>query len=55
MDHGEKCDDGNIIGGDGCSETCQHETCGDGIVCTGEECDDGNVASGDGCSNTCRR
>ncbi len=30
-DVGEKCDDGNTINGDGCSNTCTIERCGDGI------------------------
>ena len=35
-DPGEQCDDGNIVGGDCCSSTCQFETgsCDDGNVCT---------------------
>ncbi len=31
LDSGEQCDDGNAVGGDGCSATCQVE---DGFVCT---------------------
>lgn len=39
-DPGEACDDGNIIGGDGCSADCHStEICGNGIVDPGEECD----------------
>ena len=69
-DLGEQCDDGNRIGGDGCSGTCQIEpnwkcptagspcvstiVCGDGIREPGEECDDGNTTNGDGCSSTCQ-
>jgi len=53
----EECDDGNIISGDGCSDTCQEEVsvCGNGILESwgGETCDDGNIISGDGCSATC--
>jgi cysteine-rich repeat protein len=61
----EACDDGNIVGGDGCSATCTIEsgyscvgtmpsvcntTCGDGIKAGAEACDDGNGTSGDGCT-----
>ncbi len=50
----EVCDDGNNVGGDGCSADCSsNETCGNGITELLESCDDGNVASGDGCSATC--
>ena len=52
---GEQCDDGNTVGGDGCSAACQFEVCGNGIVDVGETCDDGNTTSGDGCSATCQR
>ena len=50
---GEQCDDGNGVGGDGCSTTCQIEECGNGVLDVGEECDDGNAVSGDGCSSQC--
>jgi fibro-slime domain-containing protein len=69
LDPGEQCDDGNTVGGDGCTPLCQieqgwtcptpgqpcvrTEICGDGILQPPEQCDDGNVASGDGCSSTC--
>ncbi|MBU4511843.1 hypothetical protein KKD19_01170, partial [Patescibacteria group bacterium] len=51
----ETCDDGNNIGGDGCSSICIAEGCGDGIVqiVLGEECDDGNVSNNDICKNDC--
>jgi cysteine-rich repeat protein len=51
----EDCDDGNMIGGDGCSTSCTFEECGDAVVdaAAGEECDDGNVLAGDGCSPSC--
>jgi cysteine-rich repeat protein len=53
----EVCDDGNQVGGDGCSADCQsNETCGNGIVdyLVGETCDDGAPGrSGDGCSSRC--
>ena len=63
--NGEECDDGDIVGGDGCSATCQNEgsasvggVCGDGIrdhnpAQGGEDCDYGDVTSGDGCSRFC--
>ncbi|HEY5958244.1 MAG TPA: fibro-slime domain-containing protein, partial [Polyangiaceae bacterium] len=65
---GEGCDDGNVIGGDTCTPTCQQEpsctrgadgvcaftpACGNGAIESGEACDDGNSASGDGCSSAC--
>ncbi len=50
---GEQCDDGNTTPGDGCSDTCMTEECGDGDLDPGEECDDGNTTSGDGCSDVC--
>jgi cysteine-rich repeat protein len=49
---GEKCDDGNISGGDGCPANCK-DPCGDGVLDGGEECDDANVVKGDGCSYAC--
>lgn len=55
MQAGEECDDGNRYHGDGCSEDCLIERCGDGLVqvLDGEECDDGNSEGGDGCSDRC--
>ena len=32
VDPGEECDDGNSYPGDGCSEMCKLELCGDGVV-----------------------
>jgi len=68
-ERGESCDDGNRIGGDGCSGTCKIEpnytcpvdgqpcvstvACGNGTREPGESCDDHNTDSGDGCSSTC--
>jgi cysteine-rich repeat protein len=51
----EQCDDNNTQNEDGCSSTCQIESCGDNIVQAGlgEQCDDGNNASEDGCSALC--
>ena len=65
---GEVCDDGNMVSGDGCSETCMFEpgfecsgeptvcvaiVCGNGLIASSETCDDGNTTAGDGCSDTC--
>ncbi len=58
---GEKCDDGNTDGGDGCNPRCTgEEICGDSfldpVLQDGgfEICDDGNTDAGDGCSSNCR-
>ena len=52
---GEQCDDGNVIGGDGCTPQCKFNVCGDGVVLKAkEECDDGNKQNGDGCSTACK-
>jgi uncharacterized delta-60 repeat protein len=54
---GEVCDDGNTVGGDGCSADCRSsETCGNGIVdvASGEQCDDGNAVQADNCHNDCK-
>lgn len=47
----EQCDDGNTESGDGCSDRCRQEFCGDGVVQPrlGEQCEDGNNVCGDGC------
>ena len=62
----EECDDGNRIGGDGCSDSCVVENgwdcsngncetvCGDGRLFFSEQCDDGNSFSGDGCDKYCK-
>ena len=53
----EKCDDGNIVDGDGCAANClSTEVCGDTVInsAAGEICDDGNTDSGDGCAADCR-
>src|SRR6185437_15357276 len=71
QDPGESCDDGNKVGGDGCTPLCQVESgwicpqvgactrnvvCGDGMVTAPfEACDDGNTDNGDGCSSSCQR
>ncbi len=50
----EECDDGNSVGGDGCSAGCTTEVCGDSIVnSASEQCDDGNAIEGDGCDTNC--
>src|SRR6266699_16317 len=58
VDPDEECDDGNRVGGDGCSAACKVESgmprCGDGILETGEACDDGNTIGGDGCTADCK-
>ena len=67
LDSGEQCDDGNVIGGDGCDSSCTIESrwtcsvpghpckpvCGDGVVLGSEQCDDGNLIDGDGCDSNC--
>jgi cysteine-rich repeat protein len=55
VDPPEVCDDGNTVGGDGCSATCNStEICGNDVLDPGEVCDDGNTFGGDGCSATCQ-
>ncbi len=58
VDRGEVCDDGNTVGGDGCSADCRSdETCGNDIVdlIVGEQCDSGlRGLSNDGCSSQCQ-
>jgi cysteine-rich repeat protein len=63
----EVCDDGNQVGGDGCSASCSPEVgfscagspsvctpqCGDEQIVGGETCDDGDTTGGDGCSASC--
>ncbi len=59
VDDDELCDDGNVVGGDGCSADClSDETCGNGIVdpLTIEVCDDGDANSdttADACRTSC--
>ena len=55
LQFGEECDDGNLLNEDGCSDTCQLEYCGDGVLQggLGEQCDDGNTNPGDGCDSEC--
>ena len=55
IEEGEECDDGNVVGGDGCSSNCRQESrCGDGSLDAHEECDDWNTRNGDGCSSSCQ-
>ncbi len=54
VEAGERCDDGNTTGGDGCSPQCVPEYCGNGFVEPQEVCDDGNYTAGDGCSAECQ-
>lgn len=52
---GEQCDDGNVIGGDGCSANCAStEACGNAVLDPGEVCDDGNLLDADGCQRDCQ-
>ncbi len=51
LEQGEICDDGNIVNGDGCNDSCSD--CGDGIVGPTEACDDGDATEGDGCDTNC--
>ena len=59
---GETCDDGNLLGGDGCAADCHsNEACGNRVLDRlaridgglPEQCDDGNLTAGDGCSARC--
>lgn len=49
---GESCDDGNLAGGDGCSQTCAIEP---GWTCSGGTCTDIDecLADNGGCQQTC--
>ncbi len=52
---GEECDDGDLVGGDGCEADCTiTPVCGDGDIQSGEECDDNNTAANDGCDAACQ-
>ncbi len=55
VDPGEQCDDGNLVGGDGCNALCIDEAnpCGNGMPDPGEDCDDGNLDNTDACLDTC--
>ena len=49
----EECDDANEVVGDGCSDRCLVERCGNGRLDHGEGCDDGNRANTGACTNAC--
>jgi cysteine-rich repeat protein len=49
----ERCDDGNLVNGDGCDSNCIETGCPNGAVSPGEACDDGNLVNGDGCDDNC--
>lgn len=53
IDPNEQCDDGNTVSGDGCTQDCKLEYCGDGTTNNNgaEQCDDGNNVALDGCTN----
>lgn len=58
LDSTEACDDGNTLGGDGCSARCDSaESCGNHVVdlTSGESCDDGGTRSHDDCASSCDR
>ena len=52
----EECDDGDTTSGDGCSDVCVIEECGDTITQAGigEQCDDGGTLPDDGCTALCK-
>src|SRR5262249_30878430 len=49
------CEDGNTQGCDGCSPTCRHEACGNGVIDCDEQCDAGlpDPPPATGCSARC--
>jgi len=55
LETNEECDDGARVPGDGCSDMCRNEFCGDGLVNNhpNEQCDDGNDNDDDGCTTYC--
>ena len=51
----EMCDDGNSDNDDGCTNSCEIASCGDGMVNYYlEQCDDGNNDNDDGCNSSCQ-
>lgn len=48
---GEECDDGNRNNGDGCSSTCQRESCGNGRIDPPEQCEPPGTST---CDASCR-
>ena len=61
LEDGERCDDGNLINTDACTNACEPAVCGDGIpradLSEGdpgyEACDDGNDSDEDACVSGC--
>ena len=57
VEGGEQCDDGNDVGGDCCSATCEFETiassCTDGNVCTNDACDGAGSCIGSNNTDPC--
>jgi cysteine-rich repeat protein len=51
---GERCDDGNHVDGDGCSNHCVLPTCGDGVLQSDEQCDTSGVDTADCNAKTCK-
>lgn len=55
LEEGETCDDGNRVGGDGCSEDCtSDESCGNGIFEADEECETSAYGEWLPCTDACR-
>jgi len=69
VEHGENCDDGGTVPGDGCDENCVLEVCGNGVLQVNavppEQCDDGclqgipgvcevGIDDGDTCDYLCQ-
>ena len=52
----EQCDDGDHLNNDACTDSCQLNICGDGLLYPEmEECDDGNLDDADGCNTNCEQ
>lgn len=54
VDAGERCDDGNLLPGDGCSFACTLPMCGDGLVDPDEDCDPGDFVRDPTCESCTR-
>jgi cysteine-rich repeat protein len=64
---GEACDDGNLVGTDGCLADCTQDPnygcptpgspcillCSNRVIDGTEACDDGNLGVSDGCTGSC--